>query len=183
MAVHTYLSHLNLASCISMDTLSPYLLALLLLPLSIYLIFSIRKRASGKLKNPPPGSMGWPFLGENMELDRLGSEKLVKERMQKYSQDAFKTSLFGEKIAVLCGAQGNKFIFKNQNELFTRWSLPSLAKAIYPDLEKTRCQEPKASFDNFQYDILKPDALKKYVPVMDSLAREHLETEWRGTCL
>ncbi|KAG6388813.1 hypothetical protein SASPL_150249 [Salvia splendens] len=114
-----------------------------------------------------------------MELDRLGSEKLVKERMQKYSRDAFKTSLFGEKIAVLCGAQGNKFIFKNQNELFARWSLPSLAKAIYPDLERTRCQEPKASFDNFQYDILKPDALKKYVPVMDSLAREHLETEWR----
>ncbi|KAG6390304.1 hypothetical protein SASPL_148036 [Salvia splendens] len=88
--------------------------------------------------------MGWPFLGENMELTTLGSQKLVRDRMQKYSQDVFKTSLLGEKMAVLCG------------------------------LDATKHQEPKANFHNFQYDILKPDALKQYVPVMDSSVVEAL---------
>ena len=125
--------------------------------------------------------MGWPFLGENMELTTLGSQKLVRDRMQKYSGDVFKTSLLGVKMAVLCGEQGNKFIFKNQNTLFARWAPPSLRKAMYQDLDATKHQQPKANFRNFQYDILKPDALKQYVPVMDSLASEHLETEWRGS--
>ncbi|XP_042032650.1 beta-amyrin 6-beta-monooxygenase-like [Salvia splendens] len=164
-----------------MESLIPYLVPLLLLPFSAYLVFSIRKKASGQRKNLPPGSMGWPFLGENMELASLGCQKLIKDRMHKYSGHVFKTSLLGEKMAVLCGEQGNKFIFKNQNTLFARWAPPSLRKAIYQDLDATKHQEPKATFDNFQYDILKPDALKKYVLVMDSLAREHLETEWRGS--
>ncbi|KAG6390300.1 hypothetical protein SASPL_148032 [Salvia splendens] len=153
-----------------MESLIPYLVPLLLLPFSAYLVFSIRKKASGQRKNLPPGSMGWPFLGENMELASLGCQKLIKDRMHKYSGHVFKTSLLGEKMAVLCGEQGNKFIFKNQNTLFARWAPPSLRKAIYQDLDATKHQEPKATFDNFQYDILKPDALKKYVLVMDSLA-------------
>ncbi|XP_047961914.1 beta-amyrin 6-beta-monooxygenase-like [Salvia hispanica] len=163
-----------------MESLIPCLVPLLLLPFSVYLILSIRKKASGHRKNLPPGSMGWPFLGENMDLASLGCQKLVMDRMQKHSRDIFKTSLLGENMPVLCGADGNKFILKNQNKLFRRWVPPSLINAMFQDLDRTRRREPKATFDNFQYVVLKPDALKLYVPVMDSLAREHLETKWRG---
>ncbi|KAG6388816.1 hypothetical protein SASPL_150252 [Salvia splendens] len=74
--------------------------------------------------------MGWPFLGETMELASLGCQKLVQDRMQKHSQDVFKTSLLGENMAVLCGADGIKFIFKNQNKPLRRWVPPSLINAM-----------------------------------------------------
>ncbi|XP_057793545.1 beta-amyrin 6-beta-monooxygenase-like [Salvia miltiorrhiza] len=152
------------------------LVFLLLLPLSLYLR---RKKGSGHQKNLPPGSVGWPILGENVELSLLGSQKLMTERMQKHSPDAFTTSLFGQKLVVLCGAAGNKFIFTNENKLVTPWLPLSLRKVLFPDFDQLRHQEPKATFHSFKQDMLKPEALRHYMPVMDTLARHHLRHAWK----
>ncbi|KAH6834135.1 hypothetical protein C2S53_017909 [Perilla frutescens var. hirtella] len=156
-----------------------YLPPLLLLPLSLYLIFFIRKKGSDDLKNLPPGSKGWPILGENVELALLGYQRFVRERMQKYSPEVFKTSLLGEKTAVFCSAQGNKFLFSNENKLVTYWLPQSIKKALLPEFFESDCKEALVLFHKLQYDALKPEALKQYVRVMDSLARELLEKDWR----
>ncbi|KAG6404307.1 hypothetical protein SASPL_136553 [Salvia splendens] len=157
-----------------METLMPYFVAVLV-PLCLYLLSLICRKGCGRL---PPGSVGWPILGENVEFALLGHQRLVKERMQKYSGDAFKTSLFGEKLVVLCGAGGNKFILMNEKKLFSPWFPVSLSKVIFPDFNHVKHQEPEATFHNFQHDVLKAEALRQYVPVMDKLAREHLRHGW-----
>ncbi|XP_047983333.1 beta-amyrin 6-beta-monooxygenase-like [Salvia hispanica] len=157
-----------------MESLMPYLLPVLV-PLFLYLFSLIYRKGSSRL---PPGSVGWPILGENVEFAVVGSQRLIKERMQKYCRDAFKTNLFGEKLAVLCGAGGNKFIFTNEKKLFAPWFPVSLSKVIFPDFDHVRHQEPEATFYNFKHDVLKPEALRQYIPVMDKLAREHLRHGW-----
>ncbi|KAK4388109.1 Protopanaxadiol 6-hydroxylase [Sesamum angolense] len=83
-----------------MEIFLPYvipLLLLLLFPLFLYLISFMPENGSGN-KNLPPGTRGWPVLGENMELALSGQPKFIKHRMEKYSQDVFQTSLFGEML-------------------------------------------------------------------------------------
>ncbi|KAL0366861.1 UNVERIFIED_CONTAM: Protopanaxadiol 6-hydroxylase [Sesamum radiatum] len=93
-----------------MEIFLPYVIPLLLvLPLFLYLISFMPEKGSGN-KNLPPGKRGWPVLGENMEMALSGPPKFIKDRMEKYSQDVFQTSLLGERTAVFCGAKGNKFL-------------------------------------------------------------------------
>ncbi|KAH6821960.1 hypothetical protein C2S53_020710 [Perilla frutescens var. hirtella] len=165
-----------------METIMPYLLPLLLLPLSLYLIFFIRKKGSDDLKNLPPGSDGWPILGEYVEYSMLGTRQLVSERMQKYSPEAFKTSLFGEKMVVLCGAEGNKMVYKNENKLFRPWLPISLGKLLFPEFVRSGSRESLVVFHNMRHEVLKPEALRQYIPMMDALAREQLDDDgssWR----
>ncbi|XP_057793426.1 beta-amyrin 6-beta-monooxygenase-like [Salvia miltiorrhiza] len=164
-----------------MEAFLPYLVPLFLLPLSLYLISSLRKKGSGDPKNLPPGSKGWPMVGENMEFALLGPQKFVKDRMEKYSPDVFRTSLLGEKMAIFCGAQGNKFLFTNESKLLTSWWPQSMKKALlFPEFIESDLKEVSALKRSFHHDILKPEALKHYIPVMDELARDHLDTDWKA---
>ncbi|KAL0433232.1 UNVERIFIED_CONTAM: Beta-amyrin 28-monooxygenase [Sesamum latifolium] len=164
-----------------MEIFLPYViptLFLLLLPLFLYLISFMPEKSSGN-KNLPPGTRGWPVLGENVELARSGWPKFIKDRMEKYSEDVFQTSLLGERMAVFCGAKGNKFLFTNEYKLVTSWLPKSMKKAlIFPELLDTDLKQVSAPQRSFHHDILKPEALKQYLPVMDALSREHLEREW-----
>nr|QNS29929.1 cytochrome P450 [Nothapodytes nimmoniana] len=161
-----------------MEAIIPYVLALLVLPVSLSMIYFARKRDSYSSKLPP-GTNGWPMVGENMNFALLGPQKFVSDRMKKYSPEVFQTSLLGEKMAVFCGAQGNKFLFTNENKLLTSWWPQSMKKALlFPSYVESSLKEVAALKRGFMHEILKPEALRQYIPVMDSMARQHLDTEW-----
>ncbi|KAF5445761.1 hypothetical protein F2P56_034787 [Juglans regia] len=164
-----------------MDIFVSYLLQIVVLCISLLLIFRIyrKKPTSPRL---PPGSKGWPFVGETLEFGRAcisgDPEKFITDRMSKYSPDVFHSSLFGEDFAVFCGASGNKFLFSTANESVNTWWPRSLLESLnFPfDVEgfKDELDELRAMLPEF----LKPAALQRYVPVMDSMAKEHMEIEW-----
>ena len=119
------------------------------------------------------------MIGENIAFVISGPQKFVNDRMRKYSPDVFQTSLLGEKMAVFCGATGNKFLFTNENKLLTSWWPQSMKKALlFPSFVESSLKEVSALKRSFLHDILKPEALKQYIPLMDSMARDHLEAEW-----
>lgn len=168
-----------------MAILLAYLLPLALLLLtsfSFFLLFHKHKVANTKL---PPGKAGWPLVGETPTLVTLGKkgkpEKFIKDRIEKYCPTVFKTSLFGENMAVFCGATGNKFLFSNENKIVTSWWPESTKKvALFPSTEN---QSPSAADEakkqrGFLHEFLKAEALQKYVPIMDSMARNHFEKYW-----
>ncbi|KAL0433235.1 UNVERIFIED_CONTAM: Protopanaxadiol 6-hydroxylase [Sesamum latifolium] len=111
-----------------MEIFLPYVI-LSLLPLFLYLISFMPEKGSGN-KNLPPGTRGWPMLGENVELARSGGPKFIKDRMEKYSEDVFQTSLLEERMAVFCGAKGNKFLFTNEYKLVSSRLPKSMKKAL-----------------------------------------------------
>ncbi|EEF24387.1 cytochrome P450, putative, partial [Ricinus communis] len=130
-----------------MDFLHPYFLHLVILVLSLFLIFLVYFKHN---KSPhvklPPGTKGWPFLGESlaflMTARRGHPEKFVKDRVKKYSPDVFQTSLLGENMAVFCGASGNKLLFTSENKYVKAWWPKSLLKAfIVPDPDEFSYKE------------------------------------------
>ncbi|KAM7515201.1 hypothetical protein LguiA_004784 [Lonicera macranthoides] len=105
--------------------------------------------------NHPPGTSGWPMIGENIVFVMSGPHKFVNDRMKKYSPDVFQTSLLGEKMAVFCGATGNKFLFTNENKLLTSWWPQSMKKALlFPSFVESSLKEVSALKRSFLHDIL-----------------------------
>ncbi|KAI3814961.1 hypothetical protein L1987_14610 [Smallanthus sonchifolius] len=129
--------------------------------------------------NTPPGSSGWPIVGENIDFGLSGPPKFIKKRMERFSPNVFRTSLLGEKMAFLCGPQGNKFVFTNENKVLASWWPKSATKVLlFTEVINEDQKVVAPLLANSVHDILKPEALKQCVPVMDSMARKHMENEW-----
>ncbi|XWS11497.1 hypothetical protein CRYUN_Cryun37aG0003400 [Craigia yunnanensis] len=151
--------------------------------LTLIAIFALRPRSrlSGA-KDLPPGSLGWPILGETVEFLFGKPEKFVFDRMNKYSPDIFKTKILGEETAVICGPDGHKFMFSNEQKLFTAFRPHSMQKLfrsyqaaapvqIARDAEAKILRSP---------GFLKPEALVRYLGKMDSITQQQMQKYWEG---
>ncbi|KAL7176534.1 hypothetical protein ACSBR2_029964 [Camellia fascicularis] len=161
-----------------MDALFSYLLLLVTLIASLFLVFRAKKQDAGSPKKLPPGTTGWPVVGESIKFSMLGPEKYISGRMNKCSPDVFRTSLLGEEMAVFCGPAGNKFFFSNDSKLLASWLPLSIKKAlVFPTFVENSPKDIIAKH-NFMQEMLRPEALRNYIPIMDSMARKHIEAEW-----
>ncbi|WKA11477.1 hypothetical protein VitviT2T_028972 [Vitis vinifera] len=160
----------------------PYLVAFCLsLPLIIFVF--LYKPSNTKL---PPGKMGLPIIGESIEYGlaaaRGNPQGFIADRMTQYSPDVFRTSLMGENMAVMCGAAGNKFLFSNENKLVKSWWPRSVYKVLYfpspNDKDSSGAADLMMNMKSYLIEFVKPDALQQYIPVMDSMAREHIDMDW-----
>lgn len=157
-----------------------FCLLVILLP---YLYFFYSKKSQLATTKPPlpPGNTGWPFIGETLEYlstSRNGvPEKFIADRRNNYSANVFKTSLLGEPMAILCSAEGNKFLFSNENKLVQSW-WPGSVEKIFHNSESTTSTEESKRLRRILQGFLKPDALQKYIGVMDTVTKQHLNTHW-----
>ncbi|KAF8392762.1 hypothetical protein HHK36_020999 [Tetracentron sinense] len=162
-----------------MDLFSVLLLAIIFISLSLGFIFHRHKpQIPGNL---PPGKTGLPFIGESLEFLSTGRkgypEKFIYDRMAKYSSKVFKTSLLGESAAVFCGAAGNKFLFSNENKLVQAW-WPSSVDKIFPSSLQTSSKEESKKMRKLLPGFMKPEALQRYIGIMDTIAQRHMESDW-----
>ncbi|KAI5072558.1 hypothetical protein GOP47_0012664 [Adiantum capillus-veneris] len=84
------------------------------------------------IKGLPPGSMGWPLIGETMEFLEPHSATTRGRFMEKHSKsygNVFKSCLFGRPTIVSADPELNKFILMNENKLF-QCSYPSTISGI-----------------------------------------------------
>ncbi|KAJ8759710.1 hypothetical protein K2173_009811 [Erythroxylum novogranatense] len=160
-----------------MDPLISFFVYLLILFASLSFVFLLYKPKSCNQKLPP-GSKGWPIIGENLEFlkaARKGNpEKFFNDRKSKYSPEVFRTSLFGENVVVFCGASGNKFLFKSENKYVSTWWPRSVIKALLLPDDLSDALRVRGILTEF----LKPEALRHHITIMDSMAKEHLEIDW-----
>ncbi|KAL8211360.1 hypothetical protein R6Q57_005797 [Mikania cordata] len=162
--------------------LTPILL--FIIPYLFWKIYKNQKPETPKI-NLPPGSFGWPFIGESLDLLRAGwdgvPERFVQQRMEKHSSTlVFKTSLLGDRVAVLCGAAGNKFLFGNENKLVAAWWPLPVRKLFGKCLITSRGEEAKW-MRKMLLSYLGPDAFAShYAATMDVVTRRHIELHWHG---
>lgn len=159
--------------------LTPFVASLLSL-----IIFNHFIRAKRNHLNLPPGSYGWPILGESVAFLGImkGSPgKFVKERKDKYKSVVFKTSLLGESVAVICdGPSGYKFLFSNENKLVKLWWPASVRRLL------GRCLATTSGVEGMQMrkmvsQFFSPHAFTKlYIRTMDLVAQRHINTHWKG---
>ncbi|KAI3780536.1 hypothetical protein L2E82_10518 [Cichorium intybus] len=165
-----------------MDIFYASLVSLFVVFVSFSLHFVFYKTKPTVHKNLPPGRTGWPVIGESMEFLATGwnghPEKFIFDRMTKFSPLVFRTSLMLEDAAVFCGSAGNKFLFSNENKLVQAW-WPSSVDKIFPSSNQTSKIEAikmRKMLPNF----FKPEALHRYVPIMDIVTQKHFQNEWEG---
>ncbi|XP_059318416.1 LOW QUALITY PROTEIN: beta-amyrin 28-monooxygenase-like [Lycium ferocissimum] len=152
-----------------------------LISLSLHFLFYKNKSA---LSGPfPPGKTGWPIVGESLEFLSTGwkghPEKFIFDRIAKYSSIVFKTHLLGEQAVVFCGASGNKFLFSNENKLVQAW-WPNSVNKVFPSSTQTSSKEEAIKMRKMLPNFFKPEALQRYVGIMDHIARRHFASGWEN---
>ena len=165
--------------------MAAFLLILCLIP--VFLAFSIwaftRKSNNGH-KNLAPGSFGWPIMGETLEFLFGKPEKFVFDRMRKYNPDIFKTKILGEETVVICGPSGHKFLFSNEQKLFTAFRPHSMQKLFrsYQTQTAAPVQIPRDAESKMLRSpgFLKPEALVRYLGKMDSITQQQMQSYWEG---
>ncbi|XP_022842841.1 beta-amyrin 28-oxidase-like [Olea europaea var. sylvestris] len=145
-----------------------------------YIFYKNKSSSSGTL---PPGKTGLPVVGETLEFLTTGwkgyPEKFIYDRMAKYSSKVFRTHLLGEKAAVFCGAAGNKFLFSNENKLVQAWWPASFDK-VFPSSNQTSSKEEAIKMRKMLPNFLKPEALQRYIGIMDHIAQRHFTDDWEN---
>ncbi|KAK4588808.1 hypothetical protein RGQ29_019705 [Quercus rubra] len=158
--------------------MAAFLLILCLIPVVLAFSFlAFTRKSNDGHKNLAPGSFGWPIMGETLEFLFGKPDKFVFDRMKKYNPDIFKTKILGTETVVICGPSGHKFLFTNEQKLFTAFRPDSMQKMfcsyqaapaqISRDAEVKILKSP---------GFLKPDALVRYLGIMDSITQQQMQS-------
>nr|AFP74115.1 ABA 8'-hydroxylase CYP707A2 [Phelipanche ramosa] len=156
-------------------------LCLLLASLIIPILFLLNKSMSvGHAKLPlPPGTMGWPYIGETFQLYSQNPNTFFASKVKKYGS-IFKTHILGCRSVMIASPEAAKIVLVSKAHLF---------KPTFP-ASKERMLGKQAIF--FQHQghyhahlrklVLRafmPEAIKHIVSEVESLAVRSLET-WEG---
>ncbi len=120
----------------------------------------------------PPGNFGLPVIGETISFIR--DSDFTEKRYQKYGS-IFKTSIFSSPTVVMIGAEANRFIFTNDNKIFsskwptsTRTLLGSASLTI--QMGSTHQNRRKILSQAFQ-----PRALAEYASTMEEILHSYFD--------
>ncbi|KAG8065858.1 hypothetical protein GUJ93_ZPchr0004g39757 [Zizania palustris] len=113
-------------------------------------------RSNGRL---PPGSLGFPILGETLQFfapnPTCDLSPFVKERVKRYGR-IFKTSIVGRPVVVSADPEMNYYVFQKEGKLFESW---------YPDtFTEIFGRDNVGSLHGFMYKYLKTLVLRLYGP-------------------
>ncbi|XP_077238984.1 abscisic acid 8'-hydroxylase 2-like isoform X3 [Tasmannia lanceolata] len=108
-----------------------FFLLLLLLSLLLFFFqwFSFRSHKSKRL---PPGSMGWPYIGETIRLYSQNPNTFFSNKQKRYG-DIFKTHILGCPCIMISSPEAAKFVLVTRAHLFKPTYPPSKEKMIGPE--------------------------------------------------
>ncbi|KAF3450188.1 hypothetical protein FNV43_RR06268 [Rhamnella rubrinervis] len=128
--------------------------------------------------------MSWPFIGETIEFLFGKPECYVLKRMKKYSPDIFKTKILGEKTVAICGPNGHKFLFMNEQKYFTAFRPHSTQRMFTSNKEPAAAQIQQGLEVEGKVlkslGFLKPEALVRYLGKMEAITRKQMVKYWEG---
>ncbi|KAJ0045342.1 hypothetical protein Pint_06626 [Pistacia integerrima] len=131
----------------------------------------------------PPGSLGFPLVGESISFVRAQkqnkTDEWIQSRINKFGP-VFKTSLLGKKTMVLTGQAGNRFVFSGGDNGIS-YNQPSSAVKIFGkyslfDMSGQRHKLIRGAIASF----LKPESIQRYLHQMDTLLQKQLPEELDG---
>ncbi|GAA0161685.1 hypothetical protein Leryth_024628 [Lithospermum erythrorhizon] len=126
-------------------------------------------RKSSRKAILPPGSMGWPYIGETIQLYSQDPNFFFSTRQRRYGE-IFKTRILGYPCIMLASPEAARFVLVSQAQLF---------KPTYPK-SKENLIGPSALFfhqgdyhENIRKLVkrsLSPDTIRNLVPEIESSA-------------
>ncbi|KAJ7970148.1 Cytochrome P450 family protein [Quillaja saponaria] len=148
--------------------------------------YFVHQRKIGGTKNLPPGSLGWPLVGETLQFICEKYENFFRKRMKKYSSEVFKTSILEEPTIVFCGPDANKHISANEPKLVKVWYPKSQISLFNMHLGKYQSPNPSTEMKKVtnspvrMMGLLKPEGVMKHLGKIESITKQHIRTQWEG---
>ncbi|KAI5083119.1 hypothetical protein GOP47_0002862 [Adiantum capillus-veneris] len=134
----------------------------------------------------PPGSFGFPWLGETLEFNRaLVANHLdasfLHRRTTKLSSKTFKTHILMRPTAILQGASANRFLAagEKQNLIRNSWA-PSVLRVVGAHAPPAKHGPAHRRLRHILSSCLCPLALQKLVGKADIITQKHFASCWRG---
>ncbi|EOA16592.1 hypothetical protein CARUB_v10004758mg [Capsella rubella] len=154
---------------------------LTLLAGAFFLYFlSQRRRGSSKLPLPP-GTMGWPYVGETFQLYSQDPNVFFQSKQKRYGS-VFKTHVLGCPCVMISSPEAAKFVLVTKAHLF---------KPTFPASKERMLGKQAIFFHQGDYHaklrklVLRafmPEAIRNMVPNIESIAQDSLRT-WDGTMI
>lgn len=153
----------------------PFTLLLLIFLASSYFLFK-RRKSTKNLRNLPPGSFGWPVIGETLEFLSESPENFILQRLKKHKTQVFKTNILGENTVFFSGQDANKFITTNEQKLVRVW-FPHSQQHLFGvgknnSSQNNNIQQKSPPGIARLYGFFKPET--KFVENFDSLMKQQL---------
>ncbi|XP_074290108.1 abscisic acid 8'-hydroxylase 2-like [Silene latifolia] len=129
-----YYSSLVSQSCF--HVISPLVMALPIFVFSLVVLVTLCKLVRHVLcpkdKRLPPGSMGWPYLGETLKLYTENPNSFFSNRLKRYG-DIVKTHILGCPCVMISSPEAAKLVLVSKANLFKPTYPPSKEKMIGPE--------------------------------------------------
>uniref|UniRef100_A0A0E0Q921 Cytochrome P450 n=1 Tax=Oryza rufipogon TaxID=4529 RepID=A0A0E0Q921_ORYRU len=147
------------------------------LDMLILRVIHMRKYSSYNL---PPGSLGFPVIGQSISLLRaLRSNtdyQWYQDRIKKYGPVS-KMSVFGSPMVLLTGPAANRFVFSNQDLIITE---TKAANALIGRSILTLSGEELKQVRSALQGYLRTEMVTKCIRKMDEEVRRHIDLNWVG---
>ncbi|XP_022144125.1 abscisic acid 8'-hydroxylase 4-like [Momordica charantia] len=145
----------------------PTLLLLLLLPLIFF------KKENNKGKKLPPGSMGWPLIGETFHLYSRDPTIFFLDKQKRYGE-IFKTHIHGCPCVMLATPEAARFVLVTQAHLFKPTYPHGKERLIGPSALFFHQSDAHLRLRKLVQSSLSPDPVRALVPYIDALASSAL---------
>ncbi|KAI3803696.1 hypothetical protein L1987_31856 [Smallanthus sonchifolius] len=144
-----------------------------------YYFFKKEKRLHKKRAKLPPGSMGWPYIGETLQMYTQDPNVFFTSKQKRYG-DIFKTQILGYPCVMLASPEAARFVLVTQAHLF---------KPTYPKCKENLIGPSALFFHTGSYHArmrkivqssFSPEAIRKLVPDIEKIALSSLDSWANG---
>ncbi|KAK6946113.1 Cytochrome P450 [Dillenia turbinata] len=162
-----------------METVSIFIYNFLIL--SALLSFPFIRKSRGKTRKGaklPPGSMGWPWLGETIQLYSQDPNVFFATKQERYGE-IFKTHILGCPCIMLASPEAARFVLVSQAHLFKPTYPKSKEEMIGPSALFFHQGDYHTRLRKLVQSSLSLEAIQKLIPHIEAIAVSAIES-WAG---
>ncbi|KAG2660904.1 abscisic acid 8'-hydroxylase 1 [Panicum virgatum] len=135
--------------------------------------------ACGKALPLPPGSMGWPYVGETFQLYSSKNPNVFFARKQNRSGPIFKTHILGCPCVMVSSPEAARFVLVTQAHLFKPTFPASKERMLGPQAIFFQQGDYHAHLRRLVSRAFSPEAIRASVPAIEAIALRSLRS-WDG---
>ncbi|XP_044488829.1 abscisic acid 8'-hydroxylase 4-like [Mangifera indica] len=161
-----------------MDTVNAifiYIFLLLSTLLSYYFLVRKRRRDAKRVAQLPPGSMGWPYVGETLQMYSQDPDVFFAAKEKRYGE-IFKSHILGYPCVMLASPEAVKFVLVTHAYLFKPTYPRGKEKMIGPSALFFHQGHYHTHLRKLVQTSLAPETIKKLIPDIESIAIASLDS-------
>ncbi|XP_062159300.1 abscisic acid 8'-hydroxylase CYP707A1-like isoform X2 [Alnus glutinosa] len=148
------------------------------LTLLTYIFLSRGRREPQRRATLPPGSMGWPYVGETLQLYTQDPSVFFAAKQKRYGE-IFKTHILGCPCVMLASPEASRFVLVTEAQLFKPTYPKSKERLIGPSALFFHQGDYHTRLRKLVQGSLSLDTLRNLVKDIDAIAASTLDS-WGG---